>query len=83
MTYAAHHGDFVPYVGAKASTRSNPVANKAGILRRIFDAIFESRQKQADRDIAAFIAQRGGRITDELEREMTRRLMTSNWGARG
>jgi hypothetical protein len=81
MTYAAHHGDFA--LSGKAATTSDAVANQGGILRRIFDSIFESRQKQADRDIAAFIAQRGGRITDELEREMTRRLMTSNWGARG
>ena len=81
MTYAAHHRDLA-YVG-EAATTSDAAANKAGVLRRIFDAIFESRQKQADRDIAAFIAQRGGRFTDELEREMTHRLMTSNWGARG
>jgi hypothetical protein len=81
MTYAAHHGDFA--LSGKAVTTSDTVANKAGVLRRIFDAIFESRQKQADRDIAAFVAQHGGRITDELEREMTRRLMTSHWGARG
>jgi hypothetical protein len=81
MTYATHHRDFA-FVG-KASTKNNAAANKAGVLRRIFDSIFESRQKQADRDIAAFIAGRGGRITDELEREMTLRLMTSNWGARG
>jgi hypothetical protein len=82
MTYAAHHGDFVPYVGAKASTRSNAVANKAGILRRIFDAIFESRQKQADRDIARFLARSGGRFTDDIEREITQRLLMGNWNAR-
>jgi hypothetical protein len=80
-TYAGHHSDFASC--RKAATTSDAVANKAGVLRRIFDSIFESRQKQADRDIAAFVAQRGGRITDELEREITRRLMTSNWGARG
>jgi hypothetical protein len=81
MTYAAHHGDSA--FSGKAAAQSDAVANKPGVLRRIFDSIFESRQKQADRDIAAFVVQRGGRITDELEREMTRRLMTSNWGARG
>ena len=81
MTYAAHCRDFVPYFGDKASTRSNAVANKAGVLRRIFDAIFESRQKQADRDMARFLARSGGRLTDEMEREMTQRLLTGNWNA--
>jgi hypothetical protein len=81
MTYAAHHRDFA--FGGKAATTSDAVASKAGVLRRIFDAIFESRQKRADREIAAFVARRGGRFTDELEREMTRRLLTSNWSGRG
>ena len=82
MNYAAHHRDF-PYFRDKASTtRSNAVTNKAGILRRIFDAIIESRQKQADRDIARFLARSGGRLTDDMEREMTQRLSTGNWSAR-
>jgi hypothetical protein len=81
MTYAAHHRDFVPYFGDKASTRRNVVANKPGRLRRIFDAIFESRQKQADRDIARFLDRSGGCFTDDIEREMTQRLLTSNWNS--
>jgi hypothetical protein len=82
MTYTAHHRDFVPQFGGKASTRSNAVANKADVLRRIFDAIFESRQKQIDRDIARFLARSVGRLTDDMEREMTQRLLTGNWNAR-
>jgi hypothetical protein len=82
MTYAAHHRDFGACFGDQASTRSNAGANKAGVLRRIFDAIFESRHKQADRDIARFLARSGGRLTDEIEREMTQRLLTGNWNAR-
>jgi hypothetical protein len=78
MIYAAHHRDFVPYF----PTGGNAVTNKAGILRRIFDAIFESRQKQADRDIARFLARSGGRLTDDIEREITQRLLTGNWNPR-
>ena len=82
MTYAAHQRDFVPYFRDQASTsRSNAVANKAGILRRIFNAIIEPRQKQADREIARFLARSGGRLTDSMEREMTERLLTGNWNA--
>jgi hypothetical protein len=78
MTYVAHHRDFA--VGASASPKSH--ANKAGVLQRILDTVFESRQKQTDREIASFIAQRGGgeRITDDLEREMMTHLM-SKWSS--
>ena len=79
MTYAAHRKDFALYVGDKAAAKRDAVAKKAGILRRIFDAIYESRQRQTDREIARFLAPSGGRLTDDLERELTRRLMTSNW----
>jgi hypothetical protein len=83
MTYAAHHRDLVPHFRDKASTtRSNAFANRAGVLRRIFDAIIEPRQKQADRDIVRFLARSGGRLTDDIEREMTQRLLTGNWNAR-
>ena len=82
MTYAAHHRDFVPYFPYQTFTGGNAVTNKAGILRRIFDAIFESRQKQADRDIARFLARSGGRLTDDIEREITQRLLTGNWSPR-
>ena len=79
MTYAAHHRDLVPCFRDKASTpRSDAVASKAGVLRRIFDAIIEPRHKQADRDIARLLARSGGRLTDDIEREMTQRLLTGN-----
>jgi hypothetical protein len=81
MTYAAHHRDFASCFGDKASARSNVVANKAGVLRRIFDAIFASRQKQVDREITRFLARSGGRFTDDVEREMMQRLLTDNWNA--
>jgi hypothetical protein len=84
MAYAAHHTDFAACAGGKpaGTGRSPAAANGAGVLRRLFDAVVEARQKRADREIAGFIARRGGRITDDLEREMTQRLLTSNWSAR-
>jgi hypothetical protein len=67
-------------LGGEVSTKSGAIVNKTGVLRRIFDTIFESRQTQTDRDIANFITQRGGvgHITDDLEREMMSHLM-SKW----
>lgn len=66
--------------------KQNVILKVFGVLRRIFDTLFEamheSRRRQAEREIAKFVALRGGRITDDLEREVTRRLFTSDWSPR-
>ena len=54
--------------------------NRRGIFRRILDAMREARQREADRQIARFLAARSARsLTDDLEREISQRLLTSNW----
>lgn len=79
MSYAAHRRDFGSHVSQPPS-KGEAVAKRPRILRRIFDAIMESRQREADRQIARFLAARsGGVLTDNLEREMMQRLSTSNW----
>jgi hypothetical protein len=83
MSYAAHHKDFGSFVSHKVPANSEAIAKKPSILRRIFDAIMESRQREADRQIARFLAGRGGTLTDDLEREITRRLLTSDFGVNG
>jgi len=82
MTYATHHGHFAPYFAHKLSPGSRAVAKKPGVFRRIFDAIVESRQKSADRQIALQLDRSGGRITDSFEREIMQNLMTGNWKVR-
>ena len=85
MTYAANQKNLVSYVRYSPPQR-NAIVKKVGILWRIFgavlDAMHESRRRQAEREIAKFVALRGGPITDDFEREMTRRLFTSNWSPR-
>jgi len=62
------------------------VVNGVDILRRVFgallDAMYEARRRQTERDIANYVALRGGRITGDLEREIERRLLTSDWSPR-
>jgi hypothetical protein len=87
MTYAANYRDFGSYFRHKDSTKSDPNANKPGILRRILGAIFETRQEQIEREVARFVARSGGRITDDIERKINAALFyeqsfTSNWNAR-
>jgi len=81
MTYAAHHGEFSHYAGHKGAPE-RAAAGKAGLLRRVFEAVFESRQRHADKEIARFIANAGGCLTDDLERRMMARLTTPDWSVR-
>ncbi len=86
MTYTANHKNLASYVSYNPTKRSATVKT-VGILRRIFGALFDAmhelRRRQAEREIANFVARRGGRITDDLEREMTRRLFTTDWSPHG
>jgi len=46
----------------------------------MFDAFMDSRQREVDRQIARFLAARSVEtLTDDLERELSHRLTTSNW----
>ena len=82
MSYTANHRDLAAYVDDPPRRNVNGVS----ILRRVFGALLkameESRQKQTEREIANYVALRGGPLTDDLEREMMRRLLTSDWSPR-
>ena len=80
MTYAARLTEFVPCASEKAARPA--VAKRRGIVRRIYDAILVSRQRHADRDIARYLERTGGRITDDIERRMTQRLLSGDWNMR-
>jgi len=85
MTDTAIHKNLTGYVG-DAPAKRNTVVRGIGILRLIFDAVlnamYESCRTQAEREIANFVARRGGRVTDEFEREMAHHLFTSDWSRR-
>jgi hypothetical protein len=78
MSYAAHRKDFGPFVGQ--APKGEAVVKKPGILRRVFDGFMDSRQREVDRQVARFLASRSAEtLTDDLEREISRRLSTSDW----
>ena len=79
MSYAAHHKDFGSFVGHQPIPKGETVAKKIGLVQRIFDALMQSRQRDVDRQIARFLAQSGRAFADDLEREISQRLLTSNW----
>ena len=59
---------------AMDATQVVPTAPKPGFFARFQAALMLSRQRTADREIERFIAMRGGRLTDETEREISRRF---------
>jgi|tagenome__1003787_1003787.scaffolds.fasta_scaffold12750990_1 hypothetical protein len=76
MAYAADHDHIATY----PLPECDAAAARPGILRRVFEAIARSHQRRADLEIGRFIARSGGRLTDDNERELMRRLSVSCFG---
>jgi hypothetical protein len=68
---------FVPTASAARDIRILQPSTRVhhGFWRRLLDAMAASRTRQADREIAAYVA-RAGRITDQVEREIERRFLS-------
>ena len=93
MTYAPNEKSLGSYSGYNPP-KSNMFAKQRGTLQRIanaildamtaiLDAMYQSRRRQAEREIANFIERQGGHLTDALEREIMARLFSSsNWRPR-
>ena len=55
----------------------------AGLLTRVRKSLFAPRGSAFDREITHLINQSGGRITDDLERQIGRRSLLSGLGPHG
>jgi len=49
-----------------------------GFIARVLDALMSARMRQAERDVARYVAETGGKFTDEAEREIERRFLSSS-----
>ncbi len=49
-------------------------AFRPSVLTRLMAALTMARHRSNERDIARFIAARGGALTDDMERELSRRF---------
>ena len=59
-------------------TEKIEVKKHVGFFSRLLAAMMMSRQMQADREIAAFLARSGGKFTDASEREIERLILAPN-----
>jgi hypothetical protein len=71
MAFAAH---FFP--GSAAALPGNPAAahSRPGLFSRVLAALITMQRLRAEAEVARFIDRNGGRITDDLEREISRRF---------
>lgn len=62
------HSSYLPGVPAEAEQP------RKSLLVRFVQALAAGRRARAEAEIARFIEERGGRVTDSLEREISRRF---------
>lgn len=74
MRSIALHSGFLLHRTAVQESRSASAGAQMSILRRIFAAIARLEQRRIEREAGRFIAEHGGRLTDDLERQLTERL---------
>jgi hypothetical protein len=46
--------------------------SRPGIFRRVMNALIESRHRAAEREIERYIMMHGGKLTDSIERDLSR-----------
>lgn len=68
---------------AAGAASKTPVkaAPRRGLVTRMLDAMMAARMRQAEREVARYLADTGGKFTDEAEREIERRFLAtpSRW----
>ncbi|HEY7231310.1 MAG TPA: hypothetical protein VH558_13140 [Pseudolabrys sp.] len=65
---------YVRYTSATRDFVPDKSERTRGFFRRLADAIFVSRQRLVEREIARYL--QNGRFTDEAEREIERRFFS-------
>lgn len=66
---------FVTDAVSSPSAVAAQTERRPGFFTRVMYAMMEARQKQAEREIAQYLALTGGKLTDDAEREIERRIL--------
>jgi hypothetical protein len=56
---------------------NSAAAPKSSLLSRLVGAMMVARTRQAEREIARYLNDTGGKFTDEAEREIERRFLSN------
>lgn len=57
-----------------ATAPSVEQAPRKPFWRRLYDSLIKSQQRRAENEIARYLASHGGLLTDDMEREIMRRM---------
>jgi len=82
MTYAARSADFHRHVAFGGQPTDSKTAARPSLLTRLFNVMFENRERGAARDVEAYLARTGHRFTDSIEREINERHFNGGWDLR-
>ena len=74
---SAFSGLGLAYAEAPAKTQI-PTKTRAGFFSRMFAAVTAARLRQAEREVTRYLADTGGKFTDEAEREIERRFLSND-----
>jgi hypothetical protein len=85
MAYVARPSDFHGATSYQAATLAPAVTPERPSRRRLWlrmlDRLLDTQQRDAEQDVAQYVARRG-KLTDSMEREISDRFITGNWGSR-
>jgi hypothetical protein len=82
MIYAARPSQFRNNIAPYREANVIGAAPRPGLAARLIKAVFVSRQRQAERDIDAYLARTGHRLTDSVEREIYDHFLGGSWYVR-
>ena len=59
---------------AGVAPRTDHATGVAGLFASIWDRLAHSRQRRVDSEVGQFLASHGGQLTDDLERQISRKF---------
>jgi hypothetical protein len=79
-THTAHDFTAIPATKPQAKAAAT-AATKPGFFSRVYTVLTAARLRPAEREVARYLADTGGKFTDEAEREIERRFLSnqSHW----
>ena len=79
MAYAARPTDFQGNIAPSCGGIDAKTAPRPSFWSRLLNAVFESREREAERVAKAYLARTGYRFTDSIEREINNRAFNGGW----
>ena len=80
MAYALSAHSLRDFFVSHTPAVKRPAVKRPGLFKRLIDAMEASRQRQVEREIARFMDGRGDKFTDEIERNIERRFLSTPSG---